>query len=153
MSFTPHVDIDDKGVYRLGCMLCNDTIGTRDYVMDQEGHFILDAKGNKIPYLRHWSHIRFVEMHLSDGSFTDLLVCKDCAPRVNETWHEHLANTMKRAWLMEAAKTRPSHVKTQEDVKQRVLLTAQNHNDLKCVRKGRTHDIGSRLTRTWPHTA
>jgi len=92
MSFMPYVDFE-QGTYtghhivRLGCMLCNDTIGSKNPITN-EFYF--------------WDHKRDIKVIMSDGSIALVPVCDKCLiVELTPGVLSHLDNTIKYGWLSE----------------------------------------------------
>ncbi len=89
MNHTPYIDMVNGRLRRVGCMKCNRFLyDVGDKVSMQ------DAERAKLPHR--------VPMMLSDGSYTDLVLCHSCD--VVDADIPHLERTMKYGWMYEFVK-------------------------------------------------
>lgn len=86
MNCVRYIEIKNNRLSRVGCMKCNTFL----YDM-QDAKSLKEAIANDLPHR--------VAVVLSDGSYTDVVLCKSCD--VISTDLPRLENTMKFAWLYE----------------------------------------------------
>lgn len=60
---TKYLEYNENQVVRIGCMCCNETIGK------------INEKTGKLVY---WTNYKVYPITLEDGSYQNVLLCKDC---------------------------------------------------------------------------
>lgn len=86
MNYVRYIEIKNRRLSRVGCMKCN------TFLYDLQDRVSLKAAlDNNLP--------RHIAVNLSDGSYTDLVLCKSCD--VVEADLPKLENSAKFAWLYE----------------------------------------------------
>lgn len=84
-----YVDFDEIDVLRVGCMLCNATISTRQWIYDADGKPLKEV-------LMHLSHRRVLPVTLEDGSYASVLLCSECG--FDDSHIPQIEKTIKWGW-------------------------------------------------------
>lgn len=122
MSYTPYVEFEE-GAYvghhikRVGCMKCNDTIGSKNV----DGTFY------------HWDHKTAIKLIMSNESVAFAPVCTTCFSSITDEDLPHLENTIKYGWMSEQAW---AHRRFPQRGAQRVLQAGKFAKSIFVVKRG-----------------
>lgn len=93
----PYIEHDNQGISQINCIRCNDPLKTR----------IETNHGYRFKKVSHISQIKF---YLTDGSFTNLYMCKDCKREYQPTEKElkGLSKQFRKGFILEAEAAKES---------------------------------------------
>lgn len=96
----PYLQYDKYGLKAVNCMRCNVQIKTRSQRLVR----LNDTKEIYVEFFKTLSNFIAVPVLLDNGSFTNILMCKDCKKVYQLTKEEKLgmANQLKNGWILEA---------------------------------------------------
>lgn len=101
-----YLEYDEYGLKEVRCMKCDVPIKKRGI----RQHTLKDGRTINVYYVKTLSNFTPVPYELSNGSFTHILMCKDCARTHVDIPEERLgmASQLRKGWVLEARGARRS---------------------------------------------
>ena len=76
-----YLEYDDIGLSAVNCMRCNQAVKRRA---------VVTVEAKDVLVIKTLSHFKPTPYHLSDGSYTNILLCKDCHNTMEDDSQEEL---------------------------------------------------------------
>ncbi len=128
-----YLEYDEYGLKEVRCMKCDEPIKKRTIKL----HKLEDGRAINVYTVKTLSSFSPIPYELSDGSFTNILMCKDCARDHVDTLEERqgMAKQLKSGWILEAEGTNRSQKEIDAIEKRTKWLTVTKRHKFKGGRR------------------
>ncbi len=88
--YIQYISWDDKTISEVRCMKCNKVIATKKIYVSADGDTLLK--------LVHQTHYRTMSVILEDGSYSNMLICRECLSTITDSDLPIFQKTQRWGW-------------------------------------------------------